>query len=841
MSRVRATFNFTDTLPSNFGEALRFLRKRARLTQDELGLAVGYSREQIARLENGSRLPDLAVVAALFIPALELKSQSLLAQQLLELAGQTRAGGATHQKITITRTVKTRVQRALEVTSENIPHFNLPAPLFPILGRGAELEALADLLTQEARLVTLVGAPGIGKTRLALELAHLLKTAFADGVSFVGLESVQRAAEVPGAVAAALGLTPSAAQPVSDQIRSFLAHRKILLALDNCEHILDAAVDFGEWLSAAPGLKLLCTSRVAIDLYGEYTWDVAPLAQPDLAHLPPLDELAQVAAVKLFVARARAANPTFTLTSENALAVAALCVALDGLPLTLEIAAARIRDLPVQDLLQKIVTARKPMPLSSSLLQQTRRNLAERHQTLNNAIAWSFRLLPPAAQQVFLRLGVMAGGGTLQAVEKICGATSEILADLSAASLARQTDGRVTLLETLRAFACEQLAAENLLTETRHIHAAYFADLAGDVFKGILGPEQETWLANARRDHDNFRLALSFAIEQADSALAVTISGSLWWFWNRQGFIREGRGWLEQSLALPAPRPLDETQKRSRATALNGAGSICTELGEFDSAMRYHEEGLALRYDLEDTDGISVVLHNMGLVERSRGAYPAALRIFEEALALTDPQNTSSLAMSYTNLGMTALMMYDLPLAANWLERSLAILTPADFPWETAYTCNVYTNACFEAGQLDRAETLARESQTLFETLGDAIFLPEPQLMRAKIAHARGDLETARALCTEVFRQYQQMDDQYGVANVLYVLAWLELPADPARARALFSESQTLRNAQNHFLSPLEQTENQRLQAALEAGERKGNGNKKINDALHQYLNPLPP
>ncbi len=195
MSRARPTFHSPDTLPlaSNFGEALRFLRKRARLTQDELGLAVGYSREQIARLENGSRLPDLAVIAALFIPALELKFQPLLAQQLLELAGQTRASGATQQKITVTRTVKTRVQRVLEVSSENVPIFNLPAPLFPLLGRAAELEALADLLTQEARLVTLVGAPGIGKTRLALELAHLLKTAFADGVSFVALESLQRA------------------------------------------------------------------------------------------------------------------------------------------------------------------------------------------------------------------------------------------------------------------------------------------------------------------------------------------------------------------------------------------------------------------------------------------------------------------------------------------------------------------------------------------------------------------------------------------------------------------------------------------------------------------------
>lgn len=793
------------------------MRKRSRLTQDELGRAVGYSREQIARLESGSRLPDLTVIAALFIPALGVSAQSGLARQLLELAGQVRATGVVNQKVTVTRTVQTRVQHRLEIVSEESPRFHIPAPFFPILGRAAELDALRDLLAGEARLVTLVGAPGIGKTRLALELAHLLKSDFAGGASFVGLESIQRAEDVPGAVAAALDLTLSAAQSVTRQLRAFLGPRTMLLVLDNCEHVLDATSEFGEWLTAAPGLKLLCTSRVALDLYGEYIWDVAPLELPDLANLPSLDELAQVAAIRLFVARARAANPAFALTPENALAVAALCVALDGLPLALEIAAARARDLPAQDLLEQIVTARRPMPLASSLLQQTRRNLAERHQTLNNAIAWSYQRLSPDQRQIFARLGVMAGGCALDAACKITGATPEVLQELAAASLLRLENERVSLLETLRAFAYEQLAQQNILQETRQAHAVYFSAYAREIFDGIRGPEQESWLARARTDHNNFRLALSFAMEQADSDLAVSIAGGLWWFWHRQGFIREGRSWLEKALSLPIQLPLSEAQKRSRATALNGAGSICTELGAFDEAMRYHEEGLSLRYALEDTEGISVVLHNMGLVERCRGAYSAALRFFEDALTLTDHQNISSLAMSYTNLGTTALMMYDLPLAASWLDRALAVLNPTDFPWETAYTCNIYANTCFEAGQFERAESLAGESQRLFESLGDAIFLPEPQLMRAKLAHAHGDFETAGALCAQVFKQYQEMDDQYGISNVLHVLAWLELPANPARARDLFLESQALRNAQSHFLSPLEQEENGRLRAALMA------------------------
>ncbi len=814
--------SFPPAFPAaTFGETLRFLRKREHLTQDELGRAVGYSREQIARLESGSRLPDLAVVAALFIPALGLQRQPKLSQRLLELAGQVRAEAGETQRITVTRSVQTRTERSLEIVTQPASSYLLPAPLLPLLGRAADLEAVRDLLLGDARLVTLLGAPGIGKTRLALEAARLLKDHFSDGSCFVALDSVQDARDVTGAVALALGLTPSAEQSTQELVRAHLASRNLLLVLDNCEHILESAVQFGDWLSAAPKLRLLCTSRTVLDLYGEHVWDLSPLALPDLAHLPAVADLAQVTSVQLFVARARAANAAFRLDAENALPVAALCAALDGLPLALEIAAARVRDLSPQELLQQIVAARHPSHLSSTPLGQAKRNVADRHRTLQAAIAWSVRLLSESQRAAFLRLGVMAGGCELEAAEAVCGADVNVLNALSAASLLRVESGRVILLETLRAFAFDQLAADGLLDPLRRAHAVYFAEHAQAVFKGVLGAEQSLWLSRTRANHENFRAALRFALENGDGALAVNLAGGLWWFWERQGFVREAMTWLEAALRCPLPEPFDETHKRRRAMALNGAGAIAAELNEFAAAMRYHEEGLALRRELRDKAGISTALHNMGLVAQCQGEYARAIALLEESLSLSDPEDVRDQAIGFANLGTTATLMYDLPAAQGWLERALEISSPSDTPWENAFAANCLATVYFEMGDLVRAEQMARHSLTLFEEMGDALYLPEPQLLLANLARLRGDSSTARALCAGVLRQYQEADDEHGVANALHALAWLALDDVPSalgltRAEELFREARVLRGRVKRHLSPLEQIENQRLQTALD-------------------------
>ena len=423
-----------DPLPFlTFGAALKFLRKRARLTQDELGRAVGYGREQIARLENGSRLPDLTVLAALFVPALTLQREPLLVTRLLELAAAARQEsdpGADAVRITVTHATHKRVELSQTILEPAFPAalaaatvHRPPTPLLPLIGREDAVDQACTFLRGDARLLTLVGAPGVGKTRLALEIGRRLAVDFAHGAGWVALAPVQSGDDLAAAVAAALSIPLGPGQTPDDAVRVALAAQELLLILDNCEHLLAAAPLLSAWLQAAPQLKILCTSRVALDLYGEYELAVPPLALPNLAHLPPLAELGQIPAVKLFVDRTVAVDLGFQVNGENALAVAGLCVALDGLPLAIELAAARSRTLAPQELLQQIVAARQQHQPAGSLLAQSKRGVDERHRTLQEAIDWSYRLLAPADQHVFAQLGVFVAGCTLAAAEAICGAT----------------------------------------------------------------------------------------------------------------------------------------------------------------------------------------------------------------------------------------------------------------------------------------------------------------------------------------------------------------------------------------------------------------------------------
>ncbi len=821
----QATPSQNQFFANTFGDALKYLRKRAHLTQDELGRSVGYSREQIARLENGSRLPDLSVVAALFVPALDIQHQPELIQRLLELAGQIRSAPAESQHITVARTTQTKTQRIVEVVSQSaLSSYPLPSSLFPIIGRASEVESICTLLLSDARLVTLIGTAGIGKTRLALETARTLTDHFSHGVCFVELAPIQNAESVPAAIASALGLTPTADQPIETAVAAHLAPHETLLVLDNCEHVLDAAVYFDKLLATAHKLKILCTSRTALDLYGEHEWEVSPLSLPDLSQLPDPDRLSQIAAVQLFLARIRTFDSAFELDSDNAISIATLCVALDGLPLALELAAARAREIKPADLLYQIVSARSRPQLASTLLQQTKRNISARHRTLHDAIAWSYRLLSPVQQAVFMRLGVIVGGCTLEAAQKICDADLPTLQALAAASLIQleinPSPGRVSMLETLRSFALEQLIHTNLLNTLQHKHAAYFAEYAGVVFKEIRGGQQSQWLAQTRLDHDNFRSALRFAVEEQDSHLAVSIAGGLWWFWYRQGFLTEGREWLEKSLRIPVNEPT-EAQKRARATALNGAGSMACEHCDYPSAMAHHEEGLALRYELEDGEGIATVLHNMALVARSQGDYPRAIELLEKSLAMEQETGSdSSLAMSYANIGITAGEMNDLPLAKSWLNRALETVNVDELPWETAFIALNLAQILYWQEDFTRAEELTHQSLRLFEDQGDQLYAPEAQLILAQIAIEHSDFSLAQTLCGAVLMHYQGINDEHGVSNALSVLAWVTLHEDRTHAGAataarLFSESMFLRDKNKRALSPMEKIRNQMLEDAI--------------------------
>ena len=613
-----------NSLPDTFGEALRFLRKRARLTQDEMGRAVGYSREQIARLENGSRLPDLAVIAALFVPALFQQSEKHLVEQLLALAGKTRQD----QQVTITHTRQTR----LALTSETLlapaePAHLPPAPLLPLIGRAADVADLLALL-ETARLITIVGAPGIGKSRLALEIANQAVPQFVDGVAFVPLTDIASASDVPYAVLRTLGITPTPHQTAEKAITAYLAPRRLLLAIDNCEHVVESAVLFADWLARAPGLKLLCTSRVPLDIYGEHEWPLAPLPVPDLAEPPDVRRWGQFPAMQLLISRGRAIDPAFSLTSDNVLPLATLCVALDGLPLALELAAVRLRELSPHLLVQQLLTLRGHGRLSSTWLRQDKRNIAERHRTLQAAIDWSVRMLPPAQADAFCRLGLFVGGCSEAAAQAVVDATvvasttadagPNVLAALARANLVTRAEGRVTLLETLRAYAIERLAAAGGLAAGQHRHAAYFVAFGRQVFDGLLGDDQTAWMQAALADHDNFLAALRWALAAGDGETAISLAGNLWWFWYRRGLFALGQELLGAALRLATP------DRSARARALNGLASIHLALDGPAASLACHREGLALRRELNDPLGIATALHNMGLTAYVLGDFAQA-------------------------------------------------------------------------------------------------------------------------------------------------------------------------------------------------------------------------
>jgi predicted ATPase/transcriptional regulator with XRE-family HTH domain len=780
------------SFPDTFPEALRLLRKRARLTQDEMGRAVGYSREQIARLENGSRLPDLAVLAALFVPVLFQKQETALVEQFLALAGRTR----TDQQITVTRTRETRVQLASEtIVAPAAPLHRPPAPLLPLIGRAGEVAELLAWL-DSVRLLTIVGAPGIGKSRLALELANQSMPCFADGVAFVPLADVAAAGDVPLAVLRALGITPAAGQPAEQAIATYLTPRRLLLVLDNCEHVLESAPLFAEWLSRAPFVKLLCTSRVALDLYGEQEWPLAPLAAPDLAQHPDAASWGQTPAMQLLLARVRAADPAFALADDNLLPLATLCVALDGLPLALELAAVRLRDLPPQAAAQQLLALRGPGQLSSAWLQQSRRNVAERHRTLHAAIEWSVRMLPAGQQEAFLRLGVFAGGCTAEAARAVADADAGVLGALARANLVAFAGQRASLLETLRAYALERLAGDGRLEACQQQHASYFVGYAGQLFAGLLGDDQAAWMQAALADHDNCLAALRWALAHQQGEMAIALAGDLWWFWYRRGLFDLGKELLQAALQLSTPN------LSARARALNGLASIHLAHDDYAASLACHEEGLALRRELNDPLGSATTLHNMGLTAYMMGDFEQAIDWLRASI---DADPTADPAQAWANLGVVALDMQDRIQARQWLEQAHAEAMKGPAGWLQAFVQHNLADVLYDQGDLAGAKEMAQAALQRFESLGDSHYLPDPQLLLARIALDEAECGAAEALSTAALAHYESRGDAVLTASAWLVqaeLAWRMGRPDEGATR--YQRAQALRATVKRPLSPRE-------------------------------------
>ena len=478
-------------------------------------------------------------------------------------------------------------------TLENHPT-NLPVQATPLVGREREIGEVTDLLRREGvRLVTLTGPGGTGKTRLALQSAAELVEAFPHGVFLVPLAALNDPSLVMPAVAQALGVNEAAGQSLS----GYLATKALLLVMDNFEHVIDAAGETAELLSSAPAVKLLATSREPLHLAAERVYPVPPLGLPDAKHLPGLPALRRYEAVALFVDRAQAVQLSFDLTEENAAAVAEICLRLEGLPLALELAAARIPLLSPDAMLKRLGERLK-------LLRGGARDLPARQRTLNDAIAWSYDLLDDEERQLFAELAVFAGGFTLEAAETICEAGLDTLASLLSKSLIRRDGERFAMLEMIREFALERLPAHRKEADVHARHVAFFEELAESAYLERFELEGER-SEELELEHDNLRGALDW-LGAVDPPRRLRMAGALGWFWHVHSHLSEGRARLSRALAG------ESDWSRERARALSAAGELAAFQADVDAARPLIEESITIWADLGREEEVALALHDLG-------------------------------------------------------------------------------------------------------------------------------------------------------------------------------------------------------------------------------------
>jgi predicted ATPase len=521
---------------------------------------------------------------------------------------------------------------------------SLPVPPSELIGRSQEIEELLALLRNPAiSLVTLTGPGGTGKTRLALDVARRAAPDFAGGVCFVSLAAIRDHRLVLPAIVRALGFDEGVGGPVDKILQAALRDTELLLLLDNLEQVIEAAPALAELLAFCPHLTILATSREPLRLRAEHLYPTQPLSLPNLRALPPPERLLRYAAIALFVERAQAVRPDFALTRENAPVVAELCTRLDGLPLAIELAAARARGLPTETLLAW-------MGRRLALLTDGARDHPVRLQTMRDAIAWSYNLLTREQQARFRRLAVFAGGFSPEAAAAVVdpgarpahdahnAALDELtlaLVSLVDKNLLRRVDhgceARFELLETIREFGLEQLVASGEYEGARQAHADYYRALAERASDALSGADQVVWFDRLEIEHDNLRAALDWAAEREDAALSLRISSALWRFWLVRGYLVEGRTQLERALALPA----SERSTTARASALARAGDLARRCGDLDAAGERFEESLAICQEVGNRQEEAWVHTELGTLALARQDYAGAQRSLMHGLTLS--------------------------------------------------------------------------------------------------------------------------------------------------------------------------------------------------------------
>jgi non-specific serine/threonine protein kinase len=685
---------------STFGDLLKYLRRRAQLTQRELAIAVGYTEGHISRLEKNQRLPDLATVAALFVPALLLEQEPETAARLLQLAA------SSHGDET----------RETSDREASIPS-NLPIQLTTFIGRQAEIRELTELITGKnpRRLVTLTGPGGMGKTRLALQTTIGLFHLYRDGIWFVDLSPLSSPELIPQTVASALGVGDKGGRPVDQTLIESLRARYLLIVLDNCEHLIRASAQFVEKiLRACAGVQVLATSREPLQVPGEVNFRVPPLSMPEDTETGSRNVMRHEAA-QLFIERAGNVESTFTVTDANAPTIARICRQLDGMPLAIELAAARTTLLSLNQIESRLNDRFRLLTAGQTTLP--------RHQTLRATIEWSHDLLSEAEKILFRRLSVFMGGWTLEAANSVCSNEGHDVLDLLAQLINKSlvvterqpdTEVRYNMLKTIREYAREQLNAADERHGMRSRHFDYFLGMAKEGEPKLFAAESS--MDRTEAEIDNLRAALTWTLEsEADGSFseertgwALELMTYVWPLWLSRGYLSEGNEWMKQLLAAhPAASP-------ARARALTLAADFARYHGDYTGQAVFIQEALDLSRKLGDRKRIAWALMEMGLVERDRRQYSKAIPLLSESVGLfRDLRENLWVYRSSFLLAETYISDENLEAARPLWENGLELCREENDKWHIAWGLEGLGHLERLEGNFERAGQLYSESLLL--------------------------------------------------------------------------------------------------------------------------------
>ena len=714
-----------------FGATLRELRDAAGLTQEELASRAGLTAKAVSALERGERKRPYPHTVRSLAEALELSDE---------------------QRATLLAAVPNRSTEApaLPATSVKEQPSAMPsaapsAPHTSLVGRERELSEIEGFLEQ-VRLLTLTGTGGVGKTRLALEAARRADVLFPEGVAFIGLAPLIDAALVIPTIAQTLGLREIEGRSAREALYAYLKDKRLLLVLDNLEHLLEVVPEVISLLEGCPDLTVLATSRAPLRVRGEQEYPVGPLGVPDPTRTPLLEEVSGAAAVELFVERARAASPSFDLTDSNAAAVAAICWRLDGLPLALELAAARARFLGPTALLSR---------LDRALEAGGARDLPERQRTMRATLDWSHDLLHEPEKELFRKLSVFAGGWTLEAAEAV-GEADEVdgedilallgnLVEQSLVVAEGAADGSVRygMLEPVRQYALEKLEESGEAEDARRRHAAFYLALVEEAGPELKGHDQAIWLDRLETEIGNVRAALSWSVDRGEGQKVADASWTSWTYWWLSGHISEGRRWIEEALASEPEMPAT-----SRARLLTLAATLGQAIGDFESSRQSNDESMELFRELGDTDGMYFAMGTAGLIALAQGQPDEALSLMEESgerrLELFGDKWASSAMFGFA--ATVALGQGERARARRLAERSLSLSREIGAREAVAVALPTLAGIARSDGDLERAVRLFEEGLVLSAEVGDGTNVAYYLEALAEISASEERLERAARL-----------------------------------------------------------------------------------------------